>query len=523
MGGLIALLSCTGPTPADEAPLLPADALLVRWSLDARGVRPSADELAAVRANPAAVEAYLDEYLADPRFGDRVWTALSPAWLTRADESDSADTTYSMDDEAGFVAAMGEEPLRLIGHVANEDLPYTDIVTADWTMVNEQLAAWYPTDYPDGGVGWQVARWTDHRPAAGVLATNGLWWRYPTTTGNANRGRANAIGRILLCSDTTERSIELDANADLTDADAVADAVSNNPSCVACHTSIDPLGSYLWGFYVEFSTNPADITHYHPERERLWQTFGGGVAPAFYGAPGSTLADLGRQIAADPRFPTCAVEQTTEILLQRPVAYADTDALAAHREAFIQGGGTVRALWRAVMSSAEYRTLPVSDPEGTTWKMVTPDQYVTQLTDLTGWTFTAGGADVFAEDRYGLRSMAGGGRAVFGTGAGLDPTPTMTLVHQRLAEAAAAHVTATDHADPGAARLFEAADFDATTPAEARVRALVLRVLSRDATDEEIATLSTLWTELYTTEEGAEGAWAGVLATLFRHPDFLFY
>lgn len=516
MGGLIALLACTEPVER-----LPVTQLVVRWSLDARGVRPSVTDLENATADNA--EAYLDYYLADAAFGDRVWSALSPAWLTRADESDSYDVSYSMEDEAGFLAAMGEEPLRLVGEVADQDLPYTEIVTGDWTMVNERLAEWYPTDYPDGGEGWQVARWTDHRPAAGVLATNGLWWRYQTTTGNANRGRANAIGRILLCSDTLERSIELDANADLTDADAIQDAVANNPSCVACHASLDPMGSYLWGFYSEFVTNPADITHYHPERERYWESWGHDVAPGFYGLPGETLADLGRQVAADPRFVTCAVEQATEVLLQRATTLDDTDTLVAHREAFLQGGLTVRALWRAVMTSEEYTTLPETDAGGTTWKMVTPDQYVSQLEDITGWAFQTEAVDVYAEDRYGLRSMAGGGRAVFGTGAGLDPTPTMTLVHQRLAEGAAARVAARDHANPDDPRLFAAEDFDATTPSEDRLRALALRVLSRAPTDDELATLTTLWAGLYATEGGAEGAWAGVLVALFRHPDFLFY
>ncbi len=511
---LLALAGCEAEAPT------PAEALLVRWSLDARGVRPSLADLEKVREDPTLAEGYLDYYLSDPRFGDRVWTSLASVWLTRADQADSAGESYSVEDEAGYLASVGEEPLRVLGYIAANDLPYTTLVTGDWTMVDERLSAWYPTDY--SGEGWRKARWTDHRPAAGVLATNGLWWRYPTTTGNANRGRANALARILLCDDVLQRSVELDANVDLTDDAAIRDAIRENPSCVACHVSLDPLGAYLWGFYVEFTTNPADLAYYHPERERLWETHGG-VPPGYYGAPGGDLADLGASIAADPRFPTCAVEQAAEVLLQREMGLGDTDALVAHREAFLAGGLTVRALWRSVMASEEYRTLPTVDPAGATWKMVTPDQYVTQLEDLTGFGFESDGNDVFAEDRFGLRSMAGGGRAVFGAAAVLDPTPTMTLVHQRLAEAAAAHVAAADRADPDGARLFEADDFTTTSPDRDRLRVLVLRVLSRDATDEELDALTTAWGALFASEGDAEGAWAGVLAILFRHPDFVLY
>lgn len=517
------LLACAGGPVPVSAPLLPADALLVRYSLDARGIRPSLDDVRAVQADPAAVDALLDTYLADPRFGDQVRSAMSPEWLTRADEADMADANYAVADEIEFLAAMGEEPLRLLGQIAAEDLPYTELVTGDWTMVNDALAAWYPTDYPADGEGWQVARWTDHRPAVGILATNGLWWRYQTTTGNANRGRANAIARILLCSDNLARSIEVDVDLDLTDDAAIQDALQTNAGCVACHSSMDPLGSYLWGFYVEFNTNPADMTRYHPEREYQWETYGNGIAPAFYGTPGEGLYDLGRQIAADPRFPTCAVEQATQALLQRELVLDDTSTLVEHREAFLNGGLTLRALWRAVMTSAEYRTVPEGDPDGTPWKMVSPDQFVSQLTDLTGWTFTSDGHDVYGEDRFGIRSLAGGGRAVFGTGSVLAPTPTMALVQQRMGEAAARHVAAADHAAIPAARHFDADDFEATIPSEARLRALVERVLSRAPTDEELATLTTLWAELYAAEGDAESAWAGVLAVLFRHPDFVIY
>ena len=46
-----------------------------------------------------------------------------------------------------------------------------------------------------GATGWQVSRYTDGRPAAGVLSTNGLWWRYYSTVSNLNRSRAAAISR----------------------------------------------------------------------------------------------------------------------------------------------------------------------------------------------------------------------------------------------------------------------------------------------------------------------------------------
>lgn len=508
---MVWLMACaSGPDPS---------ALIARWSLDTRGTRPLLAELDAAAAYPDKIEVQADAFLADDRFGDTVMGFASSTWLTRSDEADTADAIYAVNDETALLAAMGEEPLRVLGYVASADLPYTELVTGDWTVIDERLAPWYPTDYPDGATGWQKVQWTDHRPAAGVLATSGLWWRYTTTTGNANRGRANAMSRILLCSDVLERDVEIDASIDLSDDAAVNDALHRNPSCVACHSVLDPMGSYFWGFYVEFGSNPSDLAHYHPERERYWEIWGNDIPPSFYGVPGDDLADLGRQIGADPRFPNCAVEQTMASLLQRDPDFDDADTFTRHREAFLEGGTTLRSLWRSVMLSDEYRAIE-DDPDARR-KLLNPDQFVAALDDLTGWRFTTDGADAFADDRYGLRSMTGGGRAVFGAGKVLEPTPAMVLTQARMAEAAAAYVAANDHADPQ--RLFEAGDFDLDAPDEDRIATIFRRALSRPPTDEETAELATLWTELYDTEGDAEGAWAGTLTAILRHPDFLVY
>ena len=50
--------------------------------------------------------------------------------------------------------------------------------------------------YPEGGSGWQEAPYTDGRPAAGVLATNGLWMRYYTSQSNANRSLAGSTQSV---------------------------------------------------------------------------------------------------------------------------------------------------------------------------------------------------------------------------------------------------------------------------------------------------------------------------------------
>ena len=87
----------------------------------------------------------------------------------------------------------------------------------------------WPTDYSADETGYQVVRYTDGRPSAGVLSTNSMWWRYMSNGTNYNRGRANAISKLFLCTDYLEKSIEFDRDVNLLDEGAVNEALQTNP------------------------------------------------------------------------------------------------------------------------------------------------------------------------------------------------------------------------------------------------------------------------------------------------------
>ena len=66
------------------------------------------------------------------------------------------------------------------------------MVTADHTMANPELAAYWGIDYPaDGGGNWVPAHYSDGRPHAGMLTMTTTWQRYPSMGGNANRRGPN--------------------------------------------------------------------------------------------------------------------------------------------------------------------------------------------------------------------------------------------------------------------------------------------------------------------------------------------
>jgi hypothetical protein len=520
-----------GEAPPAAGPSAPSNpvAALSRASLDLRGVRPSLDELALIQADPAAYDALVEGFLTDPRFGERIREMWGDLYLTHVDYYYVSASEYGIGNSVGFIRAVGDEPLRILSTIAEEDLPYTELVVGDWTVMNELNGRAFYTDYPDDATGWQKVHYTDGRPAAGVLSTNGMWWRYTSTDSNANRGRANAISRILVCNDYLARPIEFDRNVNLLDADALADALQNNPGCVNCHATLDPIASYLYGFYHYLYDAKEEITGYHPEREGMWSS-ATGVAPAWMGEPGYSLADLGEQIAADPRLPSCFVEQVHERILGRSAEISDMNSLTAHREAFLASGLTVRSVFRSVLAQPEYRE--GLRPDGSlARRMMSPDQLARVLEDLTGFRFYTDGYDLLQSDTYGVRTLAGGVDGVYATRPATEPNATMLLVHERLAQAAADYVVGHDKsADATRDRLFtriaftETPDRDRETMA-LQIQDLHLRLFGAAVTAEgpEVEANLALWTELYALSGDPAEAWQGLLTVLLRDPDLLVY
>ncbi|MEO0604142.1 MAG: hypothetical protein AAF211_22085, partial [Myxococcota bacterium] len=248
------------PAPVELAPIetLSAVQLLVRASLDVRGTRPSTEELETVIADPTILDETMASFVEDARFLDRVKSMFAPGFRTRID-------VYPFDfdrrgGQPGTSEAIGEEPLDLLATIVKNDRPYSDLVLADYTVVREILLDVWPLERTDAGVsppdGTLVARYTDGRPHAGVLSSNAMWIRHPSTLENANRGRANAMTRALLCESFLDQLIDFPSDIDLSDSETIRQAIREESACTACHATLDPLASYLWGFMDEGDDGP---------------------------------------------------------------------------------------------------------------------------------------------------------------------------------------------------------------------------------------------------------------------------
>ncbi len=533
---VILLLACGTEPPLVVEPVQPARlddiALLSRLSLDLRGRRPTEAEIVQVEQDPSALDPLVATFVEDPGFGARLVSLYADIYRTRADRYvvgvDGDGALQNDIERAIFMNAVGEEPLRMIERLANDDLPFTELVTADWTMTNAELMRSWPVEALEEGDGWVKGRYTDARPAAGILSGNGLWWRYTTTIQNANRGRAEAVARYFLCDNRFDQPVEFKTAIDSLDSRDLIERISTDEACISCHVMLDPIGSYLFGFYRNHPESYSEAAWYYPAREDHWETLTG-VEPGFYGEPGNTLYDLGQQIAGDPRFVTCAVEHSFQFMFGRAPAAEDTNALLRHREDFLQGGLTLRALYASMTSDPNYRSIDPVSQRTVALKRLGPDLMASSTEALTGFRWTYEDLNLFTNDEFGLRVLAGGADGLIVTVPATDHATTILLVQERLAEAAADNAVTSEALLAAEDRiLFREIDLSADPTAaelEAQITALILRAHGRRAPagDEDVVSLASMWTETYAADGDVSAAWKLILGAVLRHPDYVLY
>lgn len=539
----------SGGEPGDDGPapvyLSPAEHL-ARVSMALRGVRPSAEELAAVEADPDALEGIVDGYLEDPRFGTIVRDIHNDALLVLAD---------FLVFPAGFVPkgpvadvdvyrlnrSITEAPLRLVEHVVMSDRPYTEIVTAEYTVADEIVAEVWGLPYEGDGASWEVTAWQDERDQAGILSDPWLFQRYQSTVSNANRGRANALSRALLCYDFLSRDIEVDASVNLADPDAVANAVVENPACASCHQGLDPLAGFLrdWSpVYV-----PSDVDYPFDSYEPgIFEDIGATVRDSnFFGRAGEGLGDLGRFIAEDPRFSLCAAQRFYAYLHQVELEEVPLETAARLQAELLDHDMSAKALVRAIVLDDEFRVSHAdpddpgdNDPVGV--KKARPVQLGLLLDDLTGFRwrtdlteFDLAPVDLLDDSFLGYNVLLGGIDSLFVTKPSYTYGATASLVLRNLAREAANFVVDQDLAEPDPdarklLRLVDEADTDEGLVRE-QIAALHLRIFARTVPPDgpEVDATLELFQAALEHSGSVSRAWKVTLTALLQDVEIAYY
>jgi hypothetical protein len=344
--------SCSDTKPGQAlayAATLDPETTLRRAVVQVTGKLPAAasvEALRAVAADAEAAEAALRTQLQaladDPAFLARLRVIFNDVLLTDRynrghdaigllsnNDYPGVDTWFDNASDADQDAAnfgVAREPLELINYVVRNNKPFTEILTADYTVVNPQAAQLYgvaPTfANPQDGNEFQPAKLTVTTqngsyplPHAGLLTMPTFLNRYPTTPTNRNRHRARMVMKIFLATDILkfgERPIDASAGANF------ANPTRDNPQCNVCHKVLDPMA----GDFQKWS----DYTQAHRDPNRVWHT---DMAPPGFGneildTAGFTASEawLAKRLADDPRFSTAMLHILYKGLIgHEPLSY----------------------------------------------------------------------------------------------------------------------------------------------------------------------------------------------------------
>ncbi|MCA9681827.1 MAG: DUF1588 domain-containing protein [Myxococcales bacterium] len=361
---------------------------LRKASLNLAGRLPTPEEEASVIAGgEEALDLALDDLLREEAFYDRLVEIYNDHFLVdkylpnvnAIDLLDGADYPNSywfeaITDDAERNAArrnantaVAREVTELVAHVVREDRPFTEILTADYTVVNPWSAQTYGVNvnFADPGDPNEYAEAKlPGIPHAGVLTSHIFLNRFPTTATNRNRHRSRMIYRFFLATDIlklAERPIDPSAITSF-------NPTREDPSCTACHAALDPVAGAMQNWDEAGRYRPPEEGWYP---EMFHPGFGDAELPG--GDQYNAAQWLAQQIAQDPRFATSQVHIVFQALtgaaplsepsdpnafdyLGRLTAFEVENAeLQRIAEAFIESGYDLRVVFKEIIQSPYYR------------------------------------------------------------------------------------------------------------------------------------------------------------------------
>ena len=261
-------------------------------------------------------------------YPDSIYTNMH--WYEEIDNSQQSRIVRESIQES-----FTKEPLMLIAHVVCNDLPFTEILTADYTVMNPHGARSLGVtdvtfDDPDDPEEYQPVRlnYGDQAvPHAGVLTSSSFLKRHQSTDSNINRGRAYRAYLFFLGTDV----LSFNGFQPVPDSASFEYPEVENPNCAMCHQALDPIARAFFNWDngdrrgVFFTNNGSDNSPIYEDRPNMWPAgFESEVMPD--NEKTNALAWVAARMAADPRFARAAVTTMFEgITGHAPIATPDED------------------------------------------------------------------------------------------------------------------------------------------------------------------------------------------------------
>jgi Protein of unknown function (DUF1592)/Protein of unknown function (DUF1588)/Protein of unknown function (DUF1585)/Protein of unknown function (DUF1595)/Protein of unknown function (DUF1587)/Planctomycete cytochrome C len=303
-------------------------------------------------SQPAVLEAQVRRMLTDRRSA-ALSTRFASQWL-RLQDLDKVEPdalSYPYYDES-LAAAMSRETQMLFDALVRENRPALELITADYTFVNERLARHYGIAGVSGPEFRKVSYPDDKR--RGVLGHGSIL----TLTSHGNRTspvlRGKWVMEVLLGSPPPpppENVPDLDETKDSHDGKliSVAEQMAKhraNPACSSCHNVIDPIGLALDNF---------DVTGAWRIKDRGVPVNAAGElydGTKLGGAADLRTALLSRSDAIVTHF----TEMLLSYALGRRIEYYDMPAVRKIVRETKAGGYGLQSLILGVTRSAAFRT-----------------------------------------------------------------------------------------------------------------------------------------------------------------------
>jgi hypothetical protein len=414
-----ALASEKAPPFFEGVAMLDDRRLLRRATLSLAGRLPTSEEMAAIeKQGLPSLDGVLDGVMREDAFYERLAEAFNDILLVRGygeeplsalpynnfektrlwnqkhdlstvgDEKAQQKARYKLTDN--YYEALRREPLELIKHIVREERPFTEIVTADYTMVSPYTARGYGNfeelrerfrnvDDPFEFIpvrlaalkhrerGKEQVSETGFYPHAGMLGSFQYLRRFPTTETNRNRLRGRMYFEHFLGIDVLELAARVSDAAAVTAKFEIP--TMQAAECVVCHKTLDPVAGLFQDFY-----NFEGV--FGPRKDGWFKDMFG---PGFEGEdlpPAEkwrALQWLGERTAKDPRFATTMVEHVYFVLTGRrvlrppkalddPVFDARQRAFAAQRREidsitarFVKANYNLKVAFKAWAASPFYR------------------------------------------------------------------------------------------------------------------------------------------------------------------------
>jgi hypothetical protein len=201
----------------------------------------------------------------------------------------------------------------------NNDLPLSQLLTANFTYVNSTLAAFYGLPAVQGTALQRVSTAGTHR---GGLLTQGTYlagYSNPTSTSPVKRG-LYVLAR-LMCSSPPAPPAGINTNlaqepnaANLSVREQLMQHEMLGPVCASCHVAMDPIGLAMENFDAIGQYRTSDSFGAIDATGTIPSPTGSGTV-SFDGQP-----QLVAILATDPRVAPCAIQQLVTFAIGRPFA-----------------------------------------------------------------------------------------------------------------------------------------------------------------------------------------------------------